>query len=74
MYFCVMIAEVEKDVPSDNNASERAVRPVKTKMKVSGQFKDTDGAEPYASLRSIIQTARKNGKDPYAAMLTLAKS
>lgn len=63
-----------RDVPSDNNASERAVRPVKTKMKVSGQFKSTDGAEAYASLHSIIQTARKNGKDPYAAMLALAKS
>lgn len=64
----------QKDVPSDNNASERAVRPVKTKLKVSGQFKNTDGADAYTSLHSIIQTARKNGKDPYAALLALAKS
>lgn len=64
----------QKDVPSDNNSSERAVRPVKTKMKVSGQFKNIEGAEVYTSLHSIVQTARKNGKDPYGALLTLAKS
>ena len=64
----------QKDVPSDNNASERAVRPVKTKMKVSGQFKNEAGAEAYTSLHSIVQTARKNGKNPYAALLELAKS
>ena len=28
-----------KAVPPDNNSSERAVRPIKVKMKISGQFK-----------------------------------
>lgn len=59
-------------VPADNNASERSVRPVKTKMKVSGQFKNPDGAESYTSLHSIIQTARKNKRDPFAALAQLA--
>lgn len=60
-------------VPADNNASERSVRPVKTKMKVSGQFKNEDGATSYTSLHSIIQTARKNNRDPFAALAELAR-
>lgn len=59
-------------VPADNNASERSVRPVKTKMKVSGQFKNNDGAESYTALHSIMQTARKNNRDPFAALAELA--
>ena len=60
-------------VPADNNASERSVRPVKTKMKVSGQFKNDDGAESYTALHSIMQTARKNNRDPFAALAELAR-
>lgn len=60
-------------VPPDNNASERAVRPVKTKLKVSGQFKTEAGAETYANLHSIVQTARKNGQDPFFALQTVAQ-
>lgn len=60
-------------VPADNNASERSVRPVKTKMKVSGQFKNEGGAVSYTSLHSIIQTARKNNRDPFAALAELAR-
>ncbi len=60
-------------VPTDNNASRRAVRPVKTKMKVSGQFKNSDGAASYASLHSFVQPARKNNRNPFAALAALAK-
>ena len=60
-------------VPYDNNASERSVRPVKTKLKVSGQFRSDDGAKNYATLMSIALTARKNGKNPFFAFQKLAK-
>lgn len=60
-------------VPAGNNASERSVRPVKTKMKVSGQFKNEEGAACYTSLHSIIQTARKNNRNPFAALSELAR-
>ena len=64
---------VREDVPSDNNASERSLRPVKTKLKVSGQFKSTEGARQYATLQSIVQTARKCGQNPFEALLAIAE-
>ncbi len=60
-------------VPYDNNASERSLRPAKTKQKVSGQFKTMQGAQTYATLQSIIQTANKNNQSPYKALLAIAK-
>lgn len=45
-------------VDYDNNASERAIRNIKVKLKVSGQFKS--GQQAYCILRSIIDTAIKN--------------
>ena len=52
------------DVPPDNNGSERAIRNVKVKQKISGQFKSFSGAETFAILRSIIDTAIKNNLNP----------
>ena len=46
------------DVSTDNNASERAVRPIKVKMKISGQFKYLQRES--AILRSIVDTAIKS--------------
>lgn len=45
------------DVPPDNNASERAVRNVKVKQKISGQFKS--GQDTFCIMRSVIDTLRK---------------
>jgi transposase len=61
-------------VPPDNNASERAIRNVKVKMKVSGGFRNKEGkgADRYAKIRSVIDTTIKNGQDVYAAMIALA--
>ena len=60
------------NVPYDNNASERAVRPVKTKLKVSGQFRSDSGSENYATLMSIALTAKKNKQNPFFAFQKLA--
>lgn len=51
-----------KDVPPDNNGSERGIRNIKVKTKVSGQFKSLDNANIFAVLRSVIDTSIKNGK------------
>ncbi len=55
-------------VPPDNNGSERAIRNLKVKLKVSGQFKSPQGAKDYATLRSIVDTARKRGMNAFDTM------
>jgi transposase len=52
-------------VPPDNNASERAIRVFKVKLKVSGFFKSKAGAQRFALLHSIVNTARKNNSSPF---------
>jgi len=47
------------DVPYDNNGSERAIRNLKVKQKVSGGFRSDRGAEIFAILRSVIQINMK---------------
>ena len=53
------------NVPPDNNGSERAIRNIKVKLKVSGQFKSLQGAKDYASLRSVVDTARNRGMNEF---------
>ena len=55
-------------VPPDNNGSERAIHNVKVKQKISGQFKSFAGAESFAILRSIIDTAIKNNLNPLLSL------
>jgi transposase-like protein len=55
-------------IPPDNNGSERAIRNVKVKLKVSGQFKTLQGAGDYAALRSIIDTSRKRGLNEFDSL------
>ena len=57
------------NIPPDNNASERAIRNVKVKLKVSGQFKTVQGAEDYAALRSIIDTSRKRDLNEFDSLM-----
>lgn len=61
-----------QEVPPDNNASERAIRNVKVKQKVSGQFKTEDGAQSYAIIRSVTDTCIKNGQNVLDAFKTIA--
>ena len=50
-------------IPFTNNLSERNLRGIKTKMKVSGQFQNVERAEDYANIRSYIETCRIYGKN-----------
>lgn len=59
-------------VPPDNNASERAIRNAKVKMKVSNQFKVLEGAQRFAVLRSVIDTTIKNSQNVLNALSFLA--
>lgn len=60
------------DVPPTNNDSEKALRPAKTKLKVSGCFRTEAGAENYATVASVIQTAVKNGQNPFEVLRVIA--
>jgi transposase len=61
------------EVPADNNGSERGIRNIKVKTKVSGQFRNTAGAERFAKIRSVVDTAIKNGQPVFNALSTLAR-
>lgn len=61
------------DVPYDNNASERAVRPAKTKQKVAGLFRTFLGAEAYAVIHSVIDTAKKQDLSPFRELQLIAQ-
>lgn len=60
-------------VPYDNNASERGVRKIKIKQKVSGCFRTDGGADDFAKLHSIAETAMKNGNSKYYAILAVVQ-
>ncbi len=47
-------------VTPDNNASERAIKNIKVKQKISGQFKSEAGDQAFAVLRSVIKSLFKN--------------
>jgi len=57
-------------VPPDNNGAERAVRNIKVKQKISGQF--NGGHENFAVLRSVIDTTIKNAGDIFETLTQIA--
>ena len=56
----------DERIAGDNNGSERAIRVVKIKTKISGQFKSLQAA--FAIVRSVVDTAIKNGMSPFDAI------
>lgn len=56
-------------IPTTNNLSERSLRPVKSKMKISGQFESEDRADDYAINRTYIETCRRNGINEIEALI-----
>lgn len=47
-------------LPTTNNLSERSLRGIKSRMKISGQFESEAAADNHALIRTYIETCRRN--------------
>jgi transposase len=70
----VFVFLTELAVPPDNNSSERAIRNIKVKQKVSGQFKADHAAMGFAKIRSVIDTTIKNSQNVLKALSLIARN
>ena len=61
------------NIPFDNNLSERDLRMVKTRTKISGCFRSEEWTEWFCRFRSYISTLRKQGIDTYPAIQSIFK-
>jgi transposase len=59
------------DVPPDNNACERALRPSVIHRKVTNGFRSEWGAHAYAALATVIETAKLHNRNVFATLVTL---
>jgi transposase len=59
------------DVPADNNACERALRPSVIHRKVMGSFRSDWGAQAYATLATVLNTAKRNGANASQKLVQL---
>lgn len=61
----------KKQVDGTNNAAERALRPAVVFRKITGGSRSTAGADAWATLASILRTARQQGRDVLDTLKTL---
>jgi len=59
------------DVPAHNNACERALRPSVIHRKVLGSFRSDWGAQAYAALATVLNTAKRNGQSAFQKLVLL---
>jgi transposase len=69
---CILYFLLQSNVCPDNNGSERAIRNIKVKQKISGQFKSLQAANVFAVLRSVIDSSIKNAKNILNALHLIA--
>jgi transposase len=59
------------DVPPDNNACERALRPSVIHRKVTNGFRSEWGAQAYAALATVIETAKLHNRNVFDTLVNL---
>ena len=58
-------------VPFDNNEAERDLRMMKTRQKISGCFRSLEWANKFASIRSVVTSAKKKSADVFAILQSM---
>lgn len=61
-------ADTPRHVPFTTNCGERALRPVKTQLKISGCHQSETGARAWLAVRSYLDSARKHGLNAFEAI------
>lgn len=67
----LFVCLARNDVAATNNCAERALRPAVIHRKVTNGFRSEWGANAYAALLSVTDTARLNDQSPFQAILAL---
>jgi transposase len=60
-------------IPPDNNGSERDIRMIKLRQKVSGCLRTLTGAAQFCAIRSYLSTAAKHGRALFDALVMLTE-
>jgi hypothetical protein len=63
----------DRRIPADNNGSERDIRMIKLRQKVSGCLRTLTGAQQFCAIRSYLSTAAKHGKQFFDTLIMLAE-
>jgi transposase len=61
-------------IPPDNNGSERDIRMIKLRQKVSGCSRTLTGARQFCAIRSYLSTAAKHGLSFFSALVMLTEN
>jgi transposase len=64
---------VNFELPFSNDLSERSLRGVKSKMKISGQFQTEETAKHYAAIKSYVETCYRSGINETEALIRLCE-
>ena len=60
-------------IPPDNNGSERDIRMIKLRQKVSGCLRTLTGAKQFCAIRSYLSTGAKHRQNLFDALVMLAE-